>query len=474
MSEDTSNIPYLPHTNQDRESMLEKVGVRTFEELISHIPENLRAEAININKGLSELELIRHIDDLASKNKPASKQACFLGGGQYQRYVPTVVSQIVSRSEFATAYTPYQPEVSQGSLQAIYEFQTAICMITGMEVANASMYDGPTACAEAGLMACRITRRNKLIALRSVNPEHRMVTHGYAKALKLDYEMIDCDKGVIDPESLNIDSDTACVIVQYPNFFGCFEDYQAIQKKVKDAGAMLVMVTDPISLGVLKPPGELGADIVVGDAQSCGNFLNFGGPSAGYMSCKKEYMRQIPGRLAGVTEDQDGKRAFTLTLQTREQHIRRAKATSNICTNQALNALAMLVYITMIGKQGFEKLAKISTLRAHYLVDKLNSTDGVSLKFDQKFFNEFVLEVDVPVLELLDLMKKKEILAGIDISRMYPELKNCLLVAVTEMNKVEELDNYVEALETSIEELKKATGSKSKAKTNQKLATTSS
>ncbi len=458
MSEDTANIPYLPHTVQDRKDMLGAIGVSTFEELIGHIPDKLRAEAIKIKEGLSELELIRHIDELASKNKPTSKQACFLGGGQYQRYVPSVVSQVVSRSEFATAYTPYQPEVSQGSLQAIYEFQTAICMITGMQVANASMYDGPTACAEAGLMACRVTGRNKLVALRSVNPEHRMVTHGYAKALKLDYETLECDDGVVDPAKVKLDDETAGIIVQYPNFFGCFEDLAALRKLKDESGALLILVTDPISLGVLEAPGELGADIVVGDVQSCGNFLNFGGPSAGYMACKKEYMRQIPGRLAGVTADKDGKRAFTLTLQTREQHIRRAKATSNICTNQALNALASLVYFTMLGKQGFEKLARISLFRAHYLADKLTAIPGLKLKFNQQFFNEFVLEVDMPVEQLLEALKDENILAGINISRMYRDLENCILVAVTEMNSPAELDRFAQVMEKTVAKLRSSSG----------------
>ena len=473
MNEDTANIPYLPHTSRDREAMLDKIGVRSFEELIAHIPANLRAEAIKIKNGLSELELIHHVDSLASKNRPASKQACFLGGGQYQRYVPSVVPQIVSRSEFATAYTPYQPEVSQGSLQAIYEFQTAICIITGMDVANASMYDGPTACAEAGLMACRVTGRSKLMVLHSVNPEHRMVTSGYAKALKLDYETIDCPEGAANPSSIKMDKDTAGLIVQYPNFFGCYEDMKALSKIATDSGALLIVVSDPISLGLLEAPGVIGADIVVGDAQSCGNFLNFGGPSAGYMACKKEYMRQLPGRLAGVTQDKEGKRAFTLTLQTREQHIRRAKATSNICTNQALNALSMLVYSTMLGKSGFEKLARISLQRAHYLADKLTAIEGVSLKFKkQGFFNEFVLEFDKPLEKVTEKLKERDILAGVPIARMYGELKNCLLVAVTEMNPPQELDLYAETLKEIMAEL--SSEEKVAGKADKKLASASS
>lgn len=423
--------------------MLAQIGVRSFEELISHIPANLRARAIEIKNGLSEIELTAQIDALASKNIPASQQACFLGAGSYRRYVPAVVPQIVSRSEFATAYTPYQPEVSQGSLQAIYEFQTAICMLTGMDVANASMYDGPTACAEAGLMACRITGRKKLIALHSVNPEYRMVTSAYSKACGLSFQTVETPEGTASFQDIEIDTETAGIIVQYPNFFGCIEDMSAISEAVRAKGALFIVVSEPISLGLLKPPAELDADIVVGDGQPCGNFLSFGGPSAGFMACKKAYIRQLPGRLAGITVDVRGQRAFTLTLQTREQHIRRARATSNICTNQALNALSMLVYFTMLGKGGFTKLAKISLLRAHYLCQRLTKIDGVELAYKKSFFNEFLIKLPCDAGAYLDLMKSKGILAGLQIKDMYPELTDHLLIAVTEMNTRKELDDYV-------------------------------
>lgn len=436
--EDTGNIPYLPHTAGDREKMLDAIGVRSFEEIIAHIPADLRVKALAMKDGLSEIELTRHIGSLEAKNVPASRQACFLGGGSYRRYVPSVVPQIVSRSEFATAYTPYQPEVSQGSLQAIYEFQSAICLLTGMDVANASMYDGPTACAEAGLMACRVTGRKKLIALSSVNTEYRMVTSAYSKACGVVWQTVD--------KEIPVDSQTAAVIVQYPNFFGCFEDMDAIASLVHEAGALLVVVSDPIALAYLTTPAELGADIVVGDGQPCGNYLSFGGPSAGFMATRKDYVRQLPGRLAGVTVDNRGQRAFTLTLQTREQHIRRERATSNICTNQALNALSMLVYLTMLGKEGLSRLAEISMLRAHYLKDLLVAIDGVELAFDEPFFNEFLLKIDGDVDQILDSMKEKGILAGLKVASMYPELKNHILVAVTEMNPVEELDEFARTL----------------------------
>jgi glycine dehydrogenase subunit 1 len=447
-------IPYLPHTQDDRKVMLDTVGVKSFSELIAHIPETLRINGLDIKEGLSEVELVKAVSDLADKNTPASSMRSFLGGGSYRRYVPSVVPQIISRSEFATAYTPYQPEVSQGSLQVIYEFQTAICLLTGMDVANASMYDGPTACAEAGLMAARLTSGKKLCVLRSVNPEYRMVAHAYAKAVGLDWQVID-NSG----ETPEFDSDTAGLIVSYPNFFGCFEDMDKLSTNVKKAGGLFIVVTDPIALSILTPPAELDADIVVGDAQPCGNFLSFGGPSAGYMACKKEFVRQLPGRLAGMTVDKSGKRAFTLTLQTREQHIRRARATSNICTNQALNALAMLVYLCLTGKNGLAELATVSVKRAHYLFEKLVKIEGVKPVFDQPFFNEFALSLKAPVDKVLELMQGRGYLAGIALARLYPEypqLKNGLLTAVTEMNSLEELDGFADTLKEVLAEISQA------------------
>lgn len=444
------HFPYLPNTEAERAAMLKEIGVKTFEELISHIPASVRAKPLDIQEGLSELELSAYMQKLAAKNKPASQQASFLGGGSYRRFVPAVVPAIISRSEFATAYTPYQPEVSQGSLQAIYEFQTAICLITGMDVANASMYDGPTAAAEAAMMAVRLatTARKKVVISGGVNPEHRMVTETYATAFGIETTIASTGSNLDSA----IDKDVACFVVQYPNYFGCIEELEAIAKTVHSHGALLVVISDPISLGLLKAPGDLGADIVVGDAQSCGNFLSFGGPSAGYMACRKEFIRQLPGRLAGMTVDNRGQRAFTLTLQTREQHIRRAKATSNICTNQALNALAMLVYLTCMGPQGLRELAQITLQRAHYLAEKLTAIDGVKLTFDQPFFNEFALTLPagVKAQEVLDQLKDKGILGGINLSTSYPELGASILIAVTEMNPVAELDQFVEVLTATL------------------------
>lgn len=443
--------PYLPHTDEERAQMLHAIGVRSFDELIKHIPDEVRAGALELRPGLSELELTQHVAALAAKNKPASQQACFLGGGSYRRFVPSVVGSVVSRSEFATAYTPYQPEVSQGSLQIIYEFQTAICLLTGMDVANASMYDGPTACAEAALMAARLNNRKRIIMSGAVNPEYRMVTKTYLNSCGLVYTKAVAASGTTDAATLDLSDDVAAVIVQYPNYFGCLEDLATLSEAVHKHGALLVVVTDPISLGLLEPPGEFGADIVVGDAQPCGNSLSFGGPSAGYMACRKDFVRQLPGRLAGMTVDNRGNRAFTLTLQTREQHIRRAKATSNICTNQALNALAMLVYICMMGPRGFEQLATISLERAHYLQEKLAAIPGVTVLFNKPFFNEFVITLDRSAEEVLAQLKERGVLGGIHITRFYPEFQNALLIATTEMNSPAELDLYASELRSVLE-----------------------
>jgi glycine dehydrogenase subunit 1 len=438
-------FPYLPHTEPERLKMLEEIGVRSFEELIQQIPENIRIKKLNLAEGLSELELTKTLQALAQKNHTAPSQACFLGGGSYQRYVPAVVPAIVSRSEFATSYTPYQPEVSQGTLQTIYEFQSAICLLTGMEIANASMYDGPSAAAEAALMAERLTKRKTILLPDSVNPEYRSVVSTYTKYCGLEPKIIPTINGVIVPSALNIDSSTAALIVQYPNYFGCFENLSQLSEIVHKQGATLIVVTDPIALGLLEPPATYGADIVVGDAQPCGNYLSFGGPSAGFMATRKEFLRQLPGRLAGLSIDNQGRKAFTLTLQTREQHIRRAGATSNICTNQALNALSMLVYLCTMGPIGLKEVAEISMKRAHYLAEKLTAIAGISLLFKQPFFSEFVIKIDGSAQKWLEELKSQGILGGLPLVRFFPQLHNCILVSVTELNSIEEIDRYIKA-----------------------------
>ncbi|MBY0360113.1 MAG: aminomethyl-transferring glycine dehydrogenase subunit GcvPA [Candidatus Obscuribacterales bacterium] len=452
MSQNTKKnlFPYLPHTSQDRQEMLKSIGVKTFEELVAHIPTEIRIKELNLPSGLTELELTEKISALAEKNVPASKQMSFLGGGSYRRFVPAAVSSILSRSEFATAYTPYQPEVSQGTLQAIYEFQTAICLLTDMDVANASIYDGPTACAEAALMSSRLTGRNKFLLSDSVNPEYKMVTQTYVETCGLSLSTVPNKEGITAIDELAIDDQTACLIVQYPNYFGCLEDLQALADTVHKAGALLVVVTDPISLGLLTAPGSTGADIVVGDAQQCGNNLSFGGPSAGFMASKNEFVRQMPGRLVGMTVDNRNQTAFTLTLQTREQHIRRAKATSNICTNQSLNALAMLLYLAMLGPQGLKEVADISLRRAHKLADLLAQIPGVKLKFKQPFFNEFIIETELPAAKLLTALQAEGVLGGLELTRFYPDMPNAILVAVTEMNSVNDLERYADTLKTCL------------------------
>ena len=446
------HFPYLPHTNGDRDAMLKEIGVRTFDELLSHIPKEIRAKELALEPGLSELELTQRIAGYAAKNKPASHQACFMGGGVYRRFTPAAVGSIVSRSEFATAYTPYQPEVSQGSLQAIYEFQTAICLLTEMEVANASMYDGPTACAEAILMAARLTDRKRVVLGGTISPEYSMVAKTYIETVGMELDTV-IPPAAGGKDDLKITPETAAVVVQYPNYFGILENIEDVAKQAHAHGAMLIVITDPISLGLLKAPGGFGADIVVGDAQQCGNQLAFGGPTAGYMATLTKFVRQLPGRLAGMTVDKNGKRAFTLTLQTREQHIRRANATSNICTNQALNALTMLVYLSLIGPAGLRQLAEISLRRAHYLADALTAVPGVSLKFNAPFFSEFVIQTPAPASKVLAALTEDGILGGIDLGQFFPQHSDCILVSVTEMNSVAELDKYAQALPKAIARL---------------------
>jgi glycine dehydrogenase subunit 1 len=462
MSDNNTHFPYLPHTNEDRQEMLKAIGVRTFEELLSHIPKDVRVKELELEPGLSELELTQKIAALAAKNKPASQQLSFLGAGSYRRFVPAAVGNVLSRSEFSTAYTPYQPEVSQGSLQAIYEFQTAICLLTDMEVANASMYDGPTACAEAALMACRLTNRKNVVVSGTVNPEYSQVTKTFADTCGLGYSTAAHKDGVLPKEALKLDENTAAVIVQYPNYLGNLENLQEYADAAHAAGALLVVISDPISLGLLKAPGTFGADIVVGDAQQCGNQLSFGGPSAGYMATRNQYVRQLPGRLAGVTVDNRGQRAFTLTLQTREQHIRRANATSNICTNQALNALAMLIYLTMMGPNGLKEIAEISLRRAHYLAEALTAGGSARMKFKARYLNEFVIETDVPAKQLLEALKEEGILGGVELTRFDGTLSNCLLIAVTEMNSVADLDRYAQTFEKVVAKLLSKESSTSK------------
>lgn len=440
---------FLPHTDESRKQMLKDIGLSSVSELFSNIPSEARINGdLNIPDGISELEAKKYLQSLAEKNKTASGCVSFLGGGTYNRYIPVAVNTIIQRSEFITAYTPYQPEVSQGTLQVIYDYQSMLCNLTGMEVANASVYDGGTACAEAVLMACRITKKSKALISYALNPEYKQVVETYCYGAGLDIEYIDLPEGKTVLGDKNLD-DYACVLIQNPNYLGCVENLVEISEKVKDSKAKLIICADIVSLALLKNPAEFNADIVVGDLQQLGLGMNFGGPHCGFIACKNEYLRQIPGRIVGLTKDKNGKDAFTLTIQTREQHIKREKATSNICSNQALMALAATSYLSVVGPEGLREVANISTQRAHYLAEKLSGIKGIQVLYSD-FLYEFVIKVDNED-EMLIKLEEKNIFAGINLSKKFPEFQNCILVAVTEMNEVSDLDRFVEIVKGMIE-----------------------
>lgn len=443
-------FPYMPITKTNEEAMLKSLGVDTVESLFEDIPSEVRLKRdLNLEEPKSELELTAHMKKLASRNKSTEAFVCFLGAGAYDHYIPSVVKHVTSRSEFYTAYTPYQPEISQGTLQVIFEYQTMMCNLTGMEAANASMYDGATATAEAAMMAVESTKRSSIIVSRTVHPEVRRVLKTYLGFKGVELVEIDETGGVTDIEKLKaaVGKNTAGVIVQNPNFFGIIEDVSEVEKIVHENKSLLIMNVDPMSLGVLKSPGELGADIAVGEGQSFGNSLNFGGPYLGFMAATSKLMRKLPGRIIGQTEDVDGKRAFVLTLQAREQHIRRQKATSNICSNQALNALAAAVYLTTMGKKGLKEAAIQSAQKAHYAKDKLVGNGKYNLVFDKPFFKEFAVKGSTEAGVVNKELLKNGILGGYDLGREYPLYKNSLLFCVTEKRTKDEIDNLVRIME---------------------------
>ena len=446
-------IPYLPHTDQDREEMMDFLGIKSMEDLLKCVPNELRNFKLNLPNGISEQEIFAEFNRLAKKNISLNEQISFCGGGVYNRYIPSVVLEIISRGEFYTAYTPYQPEASQGTLQAIYEFQTVISGLTGMDVANASVYDGTNAAIEACLMACRITKRNKIIISGYLNPETMAVCKTYSWGTNLELVFINSKNGVSDIDHLKdiIDDKTSCVLIANPNFAGCLEPVDKIAEIVHKKGALLISSVDLISLSLIKSPRELGVDIAAGDGQQLGNFMNYGGPHVGFISCLKDFVRQLPGRIVGLSKDIKGNRAFTLTLQTREQHIRRAAATSNICTNQSLNALAVLVYLTYMGPYGLKKIAEISVQRAHYLASELTKVNfkgggHCKLAFNEPFFNEFILEVPISTSEFIDKLIKRNILPGLDLNGIDRYKTNHVLVSVTEMNTKEQIEKYIETV----------------------------
>ena len=440
---------YLPLTEQDKKEMLQTIGVDSIEDLFSEIPEEIRFKGeLNIKPKKDETSLLKELGRIARKNVTSETHASFLGAGVYDHFVPTVVDHVISRSEFYTAYTPYQPEISQGELQAIFEFQTLISELTGMPVANSSMYDGPTAFAEAGTMAAGVSRKKKLLVSKGVNIQSRQIIRTYGEAQGLEIVEIELDGTVTDLEKLDAasDEDTAAVMVQYPNFFGSIEDLEAIEKIAHKNKGLFVVNSNPLALGILTPPGEFGADIVTGDTQVFGIPSQFGGPHCGYFAATKKLMRKMPGRLVGQTTDDDGDRGFVLTLQAREQHIRREKATSNICSNQALNALGSSVAMSALGKYGLVEMAENNLSLAHYAKDQFTSK-GFNV-LEGTTFNEFVVKFNdnANLHEINETLADDGFIGGYDLGKVDDNFKNHMLVAVTELRTKDEIDTFVERL----------------------------
>ena len=439
-------MPFIANTDEQRRQMLAEIGL-TMEGLFSDIPKELLCGRMNIGEGLAEQEVRNVLADLAGKN--SIDLTLFLGGGFYDHFIPAAVYSIISRSEFYTAYTPYQPEVSQGTLQAIYEYQSMICRLTDMEVSNASLYDGGTAMYEAMMMALRVTGRNKVIIDDSVNPIYRVMIESYTKNLKIELVQTHCATGLADRDQIlaKLDTDTAAVILQNPNFFGCIDDFSDIAQAAHSKGSLLIVSCYPISLGILKTPGSMGADIVTGEGQCLGMPMSFGGPYLGFMATRMEYVRKMPGRIIGRTKDRQGRDCFVMTLQAREQHIRREKATSNICTNQALNALAATVYMSLMGKEGLREVGLLCLKKAHYARKRILELDGFSSPWNAPVFKEFPVRTPVPPGEIITRLKSQRIHAGVDAGCFDRDLEGLLLVAVTERRTREEIDLFVEALQ---------------------------
>ncbi|HOP07850.1 MAG TPA: aminomethyl-transferring glycine dehydrogenase subunit GcvPA [candidate division Zixibacteria bacterium] len=432
-------MAYIPNTDDDRSRMLKKIGVDSFEQLLTGIPEHLRFKKdLNI-PSLSEMELLREIAERAADNR--NGLICFAGGGVYDHFIPAALPTIVNRPEYMTAYTPYQAEVAQGTLQVIYEFQSHICRLTGMEVANASMYDGATASAEALLMAARVTRRDKLVVSETVSPLFRDVIATYLSGRDMELVVVPMLDGHTDLDGLKsqVDDKTAAVLIAQPNFFGLIEEAEAVAEIAHNIGAKLVMAVDPISQALLKTPAECGADIVVGEGQPLGMPLSYGGPLLGFFAARKDLVRQVPGRIASRTKDVDGRDGFVLTLQTREQHIRREKATSNICTNQALCATTAAVYLTLMGRQGLKQVALLSAERAQETARAMFALGNFEPYFEGPFVREFAVKTPIPAKQIIQDMVESGVLPGIDAGRWYRSLPNCLIVAATEKRTAQDI-----------------------------------
>jgi glycine dehydrogenase subunit 1 len=447
-------MAYIANTPDDVRVMLSAIGLDSLEQLFEMIPLEFRLKRpLNVPPALTELELTETIGQALARNQGADRKVCFLGGGCYDHFIPAVVDTLAARGEFYTAYTPYQPEASQGTLQATFEYQTLITELTGLDVSNASLYDGGSAAAEAVLMALAVTKRfGHIVVAETVHPEYRQVLSTFLTHLEPELVTVPAAGGQVAAESIAraVTNRTAAVVVQYPNFFGQLEDVRAIIECAHAQGALAIVVVDPISLGLLNPPGAYGADIVVAEGQSLGNYLNFGGPYLGIMACREDYVRKMPGRIVGETTDKTGRRAWVLTLQTREQHIRREKATSNICTNQALLGLRASIYLAAMGPAGLRQAAQLSTQKAHYAADRLAAVGGLSLAFSGPFLKEFVIRSATAPRELLAELCRLGYHGGIDLGPWYPELADCILIAVTEKRTKNEIDGLADAYQKAL------------------------
>ncbi len=440
-------MPFCANSSEDDRAMLAELGMTGFDELFAGIPAGLQTDSFDVPAGVSEMEMMRRLNSLASQN--AVHLTNFCGGGFYDHFIPAAVDALAGRAEFYTAYTPYQPEVSQGTLQAIYEYQTAIVRLTGMDVANASLYDGGTALFEAIMMAFRVTRRNRVLIDEGVNPIYRRMLRCYSANLDFEFVEVPLKDGVADRGAFVelMDRSVAGIIVQTPNFFGCLDDFTDLAETAHKVGGLCIASAYPLSLGLLKTPAAMLADIVVGEGQSLGLPLSFGGPYLGFMAVRKQHVHKMPGRLVGATRDANGQRGFVLTLQAREQHIRREKATSNICSNEALCALRALIYLSLLGKSGLVEAAEQCALSASYAWDKLTAVPGVSATFSGYFFNEFAVTLPRNAADVVSAMIDKGFAAGFPVGRYYPDMDNVLLVAVTEKRTKEEIDMFAAALE---------------------------
>lgn len=440
---------YVPNTDRDRSEMLKHIGVSCIDELFSDIPEEVRLKReLQLPPAMSEHELARHMAELAQKNTTTDEMVSFLGAGSYDHFIPSVVRHVISRSEFYTAYTPYQAEISQGMLQAIFEYQTLMCELAAMDISNASLYDGATAVAEAATMACRQTRRQEIVVSSAVHPEYRATLKTYARNLGLQVVEAGIKDGMTDLEELArlTSGTTACVILQNPNFLGCVEAMAMAGDTAHRSDALLVACVDPISLGILAPPGEYGADIAVGEGQGLGSPMSFGGPYLGFLTCRQELVRNMPGRVAGESHDSRGRRGYLLTLQAREQHIRRDRATSNICSNEALSALAAAVYLSWLGRDGIKEVADLCVQKAHYTFEQIAAIPGFAGAYSSPFFKEFVVRTPVPPEKINEGLLRSNIIGGLPLGRHYPELGDAMLIAVTEKRTKEEIDLFCRAL----------------------------